>query len=281
MCSSLAPSVTLPLFLQLCCQLQQTFGNKKLKFTFIRLSLQCKIIFVCQLTQISTLLYSLLYSTEHITKSFAFFILREVCLSLNWKQIQQLSGPELSISCDTAAPQNEHLITNVASEKQEEAKWKHFNVVLLIFWGCLNNYEDDVVSMAAITPDKRALPYQWGQQSVLCLHRGDNILTPNSVIQPSGFLSNGKDSQIKRSVFCMLVTMCHTGDLGSQSKANTGADGFIYFALTLFGGSCPFLIERPLAVCHAESLILTSLGLGVFSVFSQVSGPFFKVNSKR
>lgn len=85
--------------------------------------------------------------------------------------------------------------------------------------------------MAAITPGKRAPHYQWGQQSVLCLRWGDNTLTPNSVNQPLGFLSNGKDSQIKSSMFCMPVTVFHTGGSGSPSKANTGADGVVYSAL--------------------------------------------------
>lgn len=60
---------------------------------------------------------------------------------------------------------------------------------------------------------------------------GEITLTPNSVNQPSGFLSNGKDSEIKTSMFCMPVTMCHTGESGSPSKANTGADGVVYSAL--------------------------------------------------
>lgn len=120
---------------------------------------------------------------------------------------------------------------NVAPEKQEEATQTHFNVVFLIFWGCRNNYLADVVSMAAITPGKRALHYQWEQQSVLCLCLGDNTPTPNSVKQPSGFLSNGKDSQIKSSMFCRPVTGCHTGELGSPSKANTGTDRVVYSAL--------------------------------------------------
>lgn len=117
---------------------------------------------------------------------------------------------------------------NVAQEKKEEAELKHFNVVLLIFWGCLNNYLADVVSMAAIPPGKRALHYQWGQQSVLCLLQGDNT---NSVNHPWGFLSNGKDSQIKSSVFCTPITTCHTAELDNALQTYTGADRVVYSAI--------------------------------------------------
>lgn len=141
------------------------------------------------------------------------------------------SGPKQSIYYNTATTQIGHLIWKKKKMKQEEPKRKNFNAVLLIFWGCLNNYLADVVSKAAITPGRRAPHYQWGQQSVLCFRWGDNTLTPNSVNQPSGFLSNGKDSQIKTTMFCMPVTMCHTGESGSPSKANTGADGVVYSAL--------------------------------------------------
>lgn len=140
-------------------------------------------------------------------------------------------GPELSIHCDTAAPQIEHLIKNVAPENQDEAERKNFNVVFLIFWGCLNNYLADVVSMAAITPGRRAPHYQWGQQSALCLRWGDNTLTPNSVNQPSGFLSNGRDSQIKKLNVLHARHCVPRWGVGRPSKANTGADGVVYSAL--------------------------------------------------
>lgn len=125
---------------------------------------------------------------------------------------------------------------NVPSEKQEEAtQKKHFNAVLLIFWGCLNNYFTDVVSMVAITPSKRAPCYQWGQQSVLCLHWGDNTLTPNSVNQPSGFLSNGKDSQMKSSMFCMPILCTTLGSQAAHRKQTLKQTELFIQVYTLFG----------------------------------------------
>lgn len=132
--------------------------------------------------------------------------------------------------------------------------------------------------MAAITPGRRALHYQWGQQSVLCLHWGDNTLTPNSVNQPSGFLSNGKDSQIKSSMFCMPVTVCHTGESGAHRKQTLGQMELFIQLYTLFGRSMSFLIARPFAVCHGESLILNccSEAGGVYPLFLQASGFFLR-----
>lgn len=138
-----------------------------------------------------------------------------------------LPGPGLSIFCGNAVPQIEYLIKDVARENQEEAKETYF----FCFWGCLNNYLADVVSMAAITPGRRARHHQWGQQSALGLLWGDNTPAPNSVKQPSGFLSNGKDSQIKSSTFCKFVIASHAGESGRLSKANNGADRVVYSVL--------------------------------------------------
>lgn len=93
-------------------------------------------------------------------------------------------------------------------------------------------------------------------------------LTPNSVNHPSGFLSNGKDLQIKSSVFCMPISVCHTAELDSPLKTNTGADSrVVYSATYTLVGSCSFLIERQFAVCHEESLIFSSEAMDMYNSF--------------
>lgn len=121
--------------------------------------------------------------------------------------------------------------------------------------------------MAAITPGKRAPRYQWGQQSVLCLCWGDNTLTPNSVNQPSGFSSNGKDSQIK-SFDVLHARHCaprrgswrRRGGAAPSSKANTGADGSCLFSSTLcvVGVHVLFWLRDHLLCVGGRSLILNS-----------------------
>lgn len=59
---------------------------------------------------------------------------------------------------------------NCTFNRKRSKRRKHFNVVLLNFWGCLNNYLADVISKAAITAGRRALHYQWGQQTRLRLN---------------------------------------------------------------------------------------------------------------
>lgn len=160
-----------------------------------------------------------------------------------------------ALSCQSARTQIEHLILKSAPEKYEEAKRKNFNVVLLIFRGCLNNYLADVVSMAAITPGRRALHYQWGQQSVPCLHWGDNTQTPNSFNQPSGFLSNRKDSQIKSSCSA-CPSPCAA--LGSHRKQTQGRTELLIQLHALFGGRTSFYDCEDLCRQSVESLILNS-----------------------
>lgn len=167
--------------------------------------------------------------------------------------------------------------------KQEEAKQTNFNVVLFIFWHCLNNYLADVVSMAAITPDRRALHYQWVQQSVPCLRWGDNTQTLNSVNQPLGFLSNGKDSQIKSSMFCMPVTVCQTGESSSPSKANTGADGVVYSAIYfVWWVHVLFWLRDHLLCVMVNHLFWTLIFRGWWDIFSVFKGHWFllEINSQ-
>lgn len=89
--------------------------------------------------------------------------------------------------------------------------------------------------MAAITPGIRALYYQWEQQSALSLCQGDNTPTPNSVKQPLGFSSNGKDSKIKNLVFCMP----HWGVRQPIRSKYWGRQSCL-FSSTLFGGRASF-----------------------------------------
>lgn len=191
------------------------------------------------------------------------------------------SGPKLSIQCDTAAPQIEHLIKKM---KQEEAKRKNFNIVLLIFWGCLNNYLADVVSMAAITLGRRARHYQWGQQSVLCLRWGDNTLTPNSVNQPSGFLSNGK-AHISKAQCSACLSLCAT--LGSQAahwKQTLGQTELFIQLYTLFGG-CMSLSDWETICCVSWRItdfeLCSSVPGGVYFQFLQATGFFLRSTQRQ
>lgn len=145
--------------------------------------------------------------------------------------------------------------------KQEEPKWKNLNVVLLIFWGCLNNYLADVVSKAAITPGRRAPQYQWGQQSVHCLRWGDNTLTPNSV-QPAFRLFEQWERLTNQNHNVLHACHCVPRWGVRQPIESKYWDRWSYlFSSTLcLLGACPFLIERPFGVCHGESLILNSGG---------------------
>lgn len=93
----------------------------------------------------------------------------------------------------------------------------------------------------------------------LCAFTGEITLTPNSVSQPSGFLSNGKDSQIKSSVLCMPVTERHAEGVRRPVEKQTHGKTELFIQLyTLFGGGMSFLIEKAFAVCHDGLLILNS-----------------------
>lgn len=133
--------------------------------------------------------------------------------------------------------------------------------------------------MAAITPGRRALHYQWGQQSVLCLRWGDNTLTPNSVNQPSGFLSNGKNSQIESLMFCMPVPVWHTEDSDAHEKQTLGQMELFIQLYTLFGG-CMSFSDYETICCVSRWItnfeLCSSEAGGVCLQFLQATGFFLR-----
>lgn len=145
--------------------------------------------------------------------------------------------------------------------------------MLLIFWGCLNNYLADVISKAAITPGRRALHYQWGQQMRL---RFNEKIRQELLIQSTAFwlLEQRKDSQITASISCVPVAVCCSGDLASSSRANTEPDG------TASDGFTELLDQIGMFVRHWFSTLFTSLFTNLASLFTGYSN-FIRSNQKR
>lgn len=101
-------------------------------------------------------------------------------------------------------------------EKREKPQAKHVNVVFLIFQGCQNNYFRWCGFYGCYYTGQTWSALQMRAAiSLSAFHWRDNTLAPNSVKQPPGSLSYGRDSQIKGSmlyILCMLVTLDHTGE---------------------------------------------------------------------
>ena len=156
----------------------------------------------------------------------------------------------------------EHLTrqTMPADKQEKEMTQKnpnHFQVVPLIFWGCLNNYFCWCTSYGGYYTRKTCslLPMKAAISTPPPLGEITHQLLIQSN-QPPGSQSSGEDSRIKSSVFCMHVTVGHTGESGRLSKANTGADGLVYSALSIGSASACALFSwsrRPhAATCVSE-----------------------------
>lgn len=94
--------------------------------------------------------------------------------------------------------------------------------------------------MAAITPGRRALHYQWGQQSVLSLRWGDNTLTSNSVNQPSGFWAMGETHKSKSCKCSACMSLCATLGPTPHRKQTLGQMELFIQLYTLFGRCMSF-----------------------------------------
>lgn len=93
----------------------------------------------------------------------------------------------------------------------------------LHFLGLPNNYLADVVSMAAITPGRRAPHPQWGKQSVLCLQRGATLQLLIQSSSPQASLST--HSQIRSLEGSSNHSRCHgTKDAIRPNKGQDRSD---------------------------------------------------------